>query len=37
MRIERQNFTCIFPLATSILLSILLTLGLWLVGRFLNR
>ncbi len=37
IRIERQNFTCIFPLATSILLSILLTLGLSLLARFLNR
>jgi hypothetical protein len=37
IRIERQNFTCIFPLATSILLSILLTLGLSLLAKFLNR
>jgi hypothetical protein len=37
IRIERQNFTCIFPLATSILLSILLTLGLSLLVKFLNR
>jgi hypothetical protein len=37
IRIERGNFTCIFPLATSILLSVLLTLGLSLLMRFLNR
>ncbi len=37
IRIERGNFTCIFPLATSILLSVLLTLGLSLLVRFLNR
>lgn len=31
--IQRKNFTFYFPLATSILLSILLTLILWLIGR----
>jgi hypothetical protein len=31
--IQRKNFTFYFPLATSILLSILLTLILWLLGR----
>lgn len=32
--IQRKNFTFYFPLATSILLSILITLILWLLGRF---
>ncbi len=32
--IQRKNFTLYFPLATSILLSILITLILWLIGRF---
>ena len=31
--IERKNFTFYFPLATSILISILLTLLFWLFGR----
>jgi len=31
--IERKNFTVYFPLATSILISILLTLLFWLFGR----
>ncbi|HEX8949855.1 MAG TPA: DUF2905 domain-containing protein [Dissulfurispiraceae bacterium] len=31
--VQRKNFTFDFPLATSILLSILLTLILWLIGR----
>jgi hypothetical protein len=35
--IQRGNFTCIFPLATSILLSILLTSLLSLLARYLNR
>ncbi len=34
IRIERENFTFYFPLATSILLSILLTLILNLLGRW---
>jgi len=37
IRIERENFTCIFALGTSILLSILLTVGLNILARFLNR
>ncbi len=32
--ISRPGFTFVFPLATSIVLSILLTLVLWLVGAF---
>ncbi len=36
-RIERENFTCIFPLATSLLLSVLLTVLLNLLARWLNR
>ena len=31
--IQRKNFTVYFPIVTSILLSILFTLVLWLVGR----
>jgi uncharacterized membrane protein YidH (DUF202 family) len=33
IRIERGNFTFYFPLATSLLLSVVLTLLLWLFGR----
>ena len=33
MSIERGNWTFYFPLGTSILLSIVLTLVLWLIGR----
>jgi len=31
--VQRKNFTFYFPLATSIILSILLTLVFWLMGR----
>jgi hypothetical protein len=31
--IQRKNFTIYFPLATSILISLLLTLILWIIGR----
>lgn len=31
--IQRRNFTFYFPLATSILLSLILTLIFWLIGR----
>lgn len=31
--LERKNFTFYFPLATSILISILLTILFWLFGR----
>lgn len=37
IRIQRENFTCLVPLASSLLLSILLTVGLNLLLRFLNR
>jgi hypothetical protein len=37
IRIERENFTCVLALGTSILLSILLTIGLNLLARLLNR
>jgi len=37
IRIERENFSCIFALGTSILLSILLTVGLNILARFINR
>lgn len=31
--IQRKNFTLYFPLATSILISIVLTLIFWIIGR----
>lgn len=31
--VERKGFTFYFPLATSVLLSLLLSLVLWLIGR----
>ena len=37
IRIERENFTCVIALGTSILLSILLTVGLNILARLLNR
>jgi hypothetical protein len=37
IRIVRGNFTCVFPLATSILLSILLTVLLNLIARTLKK
>jgi hypothetical protein len=37
IRIEREGFTCVFPLVTSIILSILLTLGLNLLAKWLNK
>jgi predicted MFS family arabinose efflux permease len=37
IRIERENFTCVFPLATMILISILLTVILNLLARWLNK
>ena len=33
IRIERGNFSFYFPLATSIVVSVVLTLVLWLLGR----
>ncbi len=36
IRIERENFTCVFPLVTSLVLSLLLTLILNLIARFLG-
>jgi hypothetical protein len=33
IRIGRGNFTFYFPLATSIVVSVVLTLALWLLGR----
>lgn len=33
IRVQRDNWTFYFPLGTSILLSIVLTLVLWLIGR----
>lgn len=37
IRIEQENFTCFFPLATSIIVSLLLTVGLNLLVRWLNK
>ena len=37
IHIERDNFSCVLALGTSILLSILLTVGFNLLARFLNR
>lgn len=37
LRFESRQFTCLVPIATSIILSILLTLGLNLLGRFFDR
>ena len=37
IRIERNNFTCVFALGTSILLSVILTVVLNLIVRFLNK
>ncbi len=31
--VERKNFTFYFPLATSIVLSVILSLIIWLIGR----
>jgi hypothetical protein len=37
IRIQGENFTCVFALGASILLSILLTIGLNIFARFMNR
>ena len=37
IRIEGQGFTCLFPFATMILLSIVLTIVLNIIIRFINR
>jgi len=37
IRVERKNFTCVFALGTSILLSLVLTILLNLLARFLNK
>lgn len=37
LRFEIGQFTCLVPIATSIILSILLTIGLNLLARLLNR
>lgn len=37
IRIERENFTCVLALGTSLILSLLLTLAINLIIRFLNR
>ena len=37
LRIERPGFTCLIPLASSIILSIVLTILLNIVARLLNR
>jgi hypothetical protein len=35
IRIERENFRCYFPLVTCLLLSVVLSLALWLIRLFL--
>ena len=37
IRVERQNFTCIFALGTSLLISVVLTVLLNLLARLLNK
>jgi hypothetical protein len=37
IRIERDNFSCFFPIVSSILLSIILTIVLSVIVRFLNK
>ena len=37
IRIERSNFSCFFPIVTMVLLSILLTVLLNVIARFLNK
>lgn len=37
LRFEMGQFTCLVPIATTILLSIILTIGLNLLARFFNR
>ncbi len=37
IRIERENFSCFFPLATSIVLSIILTIVLNVIARLMNK
>jgi hypothetical protein len=37
IRYQSGQFTCLIPIATSILLSIILTIGLNLLARFFNR
>jgi hypothetical protein len=37
IRIEREGFSCYFPIATMLVLSLLLTLLLNVIVRFLNR
>jgi len=37
IRVQRENFTCVFALGTSIFLSIVLTLLLNLIVRILNK
>ncbi len=37
IRIQGANFTCFIPLATSIILSVLLTLIISIAARYLNR
>lgn len=37
IRIQSENFTCFFPLVTSIILSILLTVILNIIVRILNK
>lgn len=37
IRIERENFSCFFPLTTMIIVSVILTVGLNLITKWLNK
>lgn len=37
IRIQSDNFTCVFPLATMLILSVILTILLNVAARFLNK
>ncbi|NTU98281.1 MAG: DUF2905 domain-containing protein [Chlorobiaceae bacterium] len=37
IRIEKENFRFYFPIGTSIMLSILLSLVMYIIGRFMSR
>ena len=37
IKVEREGFSCIFPLAASIIISVVLTIVLNLIGRINNR
>jgi hypothetical protein len=37
IRIERENFTCFFPLTTMIIVSVILSIGFNLITKWLNK